>query len=1050
MKKITEWRQRFKTLPKYQRVLSYLAALYALYLIVLGGIVPMVLERQLPQKATQLLGREVTIGEIHINPFLLRVTVKQGAIANWPQQVEPKLFSFDQFQAQFQFWQSLFTLTPTVSEVVLTKPQVDLIRANNAQHQPELNITSILTALDSQPKSEADDPTKTESATPGFRADRIAIVDGAFVFSDHIATANLAYHDMSFELTHLDLQAFIGQDGKNDKALNQFNFLAKSGDDQAVSVQGQFQLLPVVAQASFALDNVDLTQFWPYAKNMIPANLNQGMLSTNGIVRFRYENGEAQYSLSQGRVALQDVAFDDGQSTNATTKLAWQNFDLSEISLSSKQHLVTLGNIDVNGLKVNGVLTKQGVDLQTLFTPKVTNTPPATAKTAPVVEEKKTVTANVDNTTASPESGAEPWVVNLKQLQLSADVAMQDKAYANDVTWRITPISLNVSNVFSDFRRPIDYSWSLALYNSAASVAKGDNAENSGEFSGKGQVDIAKSTLTTLLAFKDFDLTALQPYLGQYANLTLQKGRFSTEGELRSAWKNNDTSYTGKLAVEQFRLNDLRSREPLVSWQGLDVDKLVYSQKANKVTVHHIDFTKPYAKVIIHKDRTTNIGDIAKADPNQPAPAQKSQKASKSTKTEAKPSAPLPIALQIDRINVIDGSAYFSDLSLLPNFSSGIRSLAGVITDLSSQGNTAAKVDLNGKIDQYAPISLTGKVNPLLAKPYLDLTMKVKSAELTSVNTYSGTYAGYYIDKGQLSLSVQYLLDNGQLKGSNQVYIDQLQLGKPSNSDLATSLPVKLAIALLQDRHGVIDLGVQVSGDVNDPSFGFGSVIWTAVKNILTKAVTSPFSLLANLVGSDEELNKVNFAAGQANIEESEQERLTTLAQALTKRPQLRLNVEGAVNPSVDANALAEQKVRAQLSLMGVDSAPTLTASYVASDDDARDAVDDLYDDYREQQPQTPSVDAQREAITQELTVEGKAPKEEEVETRLYASLYNQLIKAQKITQEDLLDLAIARGQAVKAYLVNQLKIEPERVFLLSSKQMSHSATEALLTLGSD
>lgn len=367
MKKITQWRQRFKTLPKYQRVLSYLAALYALYLIVLGGIVPMVLERQLPQKATQLLGREVTIGEIHINPFLLRVTVKQGAIANWSQQVDPKLFSFEQFQAQFQFWQSLFTLTPTVSEVVLTKPQVDLIRANNAQHQPELNITSILTALDSQPKSAADDPTETESATPGFRADRIAIVDGVFEFSDHIATANLAYHDMSFELTHLDLQAFIGQDGKNDKALNQFNFLAKSGDDQTVSVQGQFQLLPVVAQASFALDNVELTQFWPYAKNMIPANLNQGMLSTNGIVRFRYENGEAQYSLSQGRVALQDVAFDDGQSTNATTKLAWQNFDLSEISLSSKQHLVTLGNIDVNGLKVNGVLTKQGVDLQTLL-----------------------------------------------------------------------------------------------------------------------------------------------------------------------------------------------------------------------------------------------------------------------------------------------------------------------------------------------------------------------------------------------------------------------------------------------------------------------------------------------------------------------------------------------------------------------------------------------------------------------------------------------------------------------------------------------------------
>ena len=1050
MTTLTKWRKRFKTLPKYQRVLSYLAAVYGLYLIILGGILPMVLERQLPEQATQWLGREVTVGDIHINPFLLRVTVKQGAIANWPQQVEPKLFRFEQFQAQFQFWQSLFTLTPTLSEVALTKPQVDLIRANNAQHQPELNITSILTALNRQPKKEVNDPTQAESATPRFRADRIAIVDGSFNFSDHIALAKFAYHDMNFELTHLDLQAFIGQDGKNDKALNQFNFVAQSGDEQAVSVQGQFQLLPVIAQASFAFENVDLTQFWPYAKNMIPANLNQGMLSTNGIVRLRYENGEAQYSLSQGRVALQDVAFDDGKPTDAVTKLAWQNFDLSEISLSSQQHLVTLSNVDINGLKLNGVLTNQGVDLQKLFTPIIATPSPAKNTVAPVAAKKKVATANLDESSTAADTNELPWVVNVKQLQLSADVTMQDKVYANNVMWHITPISLNVSHVFSDFRRPIDYSWSLAIYNSAASVAKGDNPDNSGEFSGKGQVDIAKSTLTTLLAFKDFDLTALQPYLDQYANLTLQKGRFSTEGELRSAWKNNDTRYTGNLAVEQFRLDDLRSHEPLVSWQGLNIDKLAYSQKANKVTVHHIDFTKPYAKVIIHKDRTTNIGDIAKAEPNQPAPAKKSKKASKNNPTDAKPSAPLPIALQVGRINVIDGSAYFSDLSLLPNFSSGIRSLAGSITGLSSKSNTAADVVLSGKIDRYAPISLTGKVNPLLAQPYLDLAMKVKSAELTSVNTYSGTYAGYYIDKGQLSLSVQYLLDKGQLKGSNQVYIDQLQLGKPSNSDLATSLPVKLAIALLQDRHGVIDLGVQVSGDVNDPSFGFGSVIWTAVKNILSKAVTSPFSLLANLVGSDEELNKITFSAGQVSIEASEQERLTQLANALTKRPQLRLNVEGAVNPSADADALAEQRLRARLGSMGVENALTLTASYVASDDDARDAVEELYDDYRKLQTQTPSVDTQREAITQELTIEGREPNEEEVDTRLYASLYNQLIKAQNVTQEDLLDLAIARGQAVKAYLVNQLKIEPERVFILSSKEMSHSATEALLTLGSE
>ncbi len=193
---------------------------------------------------------------------------------------------------------------------------------------------------------------------------------------------------------------------------------------------------------------------------------------------------------------------------------------------------------------------------------------------------------------------------------------------------------------------------------------------------------------------------------------------------------------------------------------------------------------------------------------------------------------------------------------------------------MSSVPGTKASVDISGNIDRYAPVKVKGEINPLLDQPYLDLDVIFQSVELTTVNPYSGTYAGHYIDRGQLSLSLNYQLENNQLKGSNHVVIDQLQLGKASESDLATDLPISLAIALLQDSDGVIDLGVEVSGDVDDPEFSLGAVIWSTISNIITKAVTAPFSFIAGLADSDDELNVIEFEFGANTLTTDEQEKL--------------------------------------------------------------------------------------------------------------------------------------------------------------------------------
>jgi len=197
---------------------------------------------------------------------------------------------------------------------------------------------------------------------------------------------------------------------------------------------------------------------------------------------------------------------------------------------------------------------------------------------------------------------------------------------------------------------------------------------------------------------------------------------------------------------------------------------------------------------MITEDKRTNIGELIRAEPlgdNSAAQSQTKQSQANEApqqtaakeKNTAKTAADKAFKLDIGSIAIKSGSAYFADNSLTPNFASGIEGLEGKISHLSSTPGTKASVDIKGKIDKYAPVTLRGEVNPLLEKPYLDLDLVFKSVELTSVNPYSGTYAGYYIDKGQLSLALNYQLEDNQLKGDNHLVIDQLKLGKPSDSD---------------------------------------------------------------------------------------------------------------------------------------------------------------------------------------------------------------------------------------------------------------------------
>jgi hypothetical protein len=271
------------------------------------------------------------------------------------------------------------------------------------------------------------------------------------------------------------------------------------------------------------------------------------------------------------------------------------------------------------------------------------------------------------------------------------------------------------------------------------------------------------------------------------------------------------------------------------------------------------------------------------------------------------------MAIAIDAINIVDGSANYADLWIQPHFAVGIQSLNGSILGLSSNPNSHAKVELKGKVDRYAPVHIWGETNPLAATTYTDIKMNFKGMELTSVTPYSGHFAGYKIEKGKLSVDIDYKIENRQLTASHKFVIDQLELGDRVESPDAIHLPLKIAVALLKDRNGVIDIDLPVTGSLDDPQFRIGPLIWKAVLNLLTKIATAPFALLGHLFGGGEQMNYIDFHPGSAVLDASEHDKLVALVKALKEKEKLELDVPVTYSADVDRPGLAAAHLNQRL-----------------------------------------------------------------------------------------------------------------------------------------
>lgn len=513
-------------------------------------------------------------------------------------------------------------------------------------------------------------------------------------------------------------------------------------------------------------------------------------------------------------------------------------------------------------------------------------------------------------------------------------------------------------------------------------------------------------------------LTQAEPYLQQFAKVQLDSGTLTVNGQIQTNAQ-QPFAFDGSAGINSLTIKDRSSTETLIGWQRLHTEQLKLNLANRLLETAPITVEELSGRVVIFEDQTTNFGQLM---------TQSSQEDNTDENDDAD-----PFGITIESIELSDGALHFTDNSLPLPFSTRIHTLSGEISTLSSSSAEPARVKLEGEVAEYGLASVEGAVLAWHPTRQTNIQLNFRNLQIPEYSPYTVNFAGRKIAGGTMDLDLRYTVEDNQLDGQNNLLLHDVELGDKMASSDAMDLPLDLAIALLQDSEGVIDLTLPVSGNVNNPQFDFSKIIKQAVGNAITSVVTAPFRFLANLIGADEEdLGQVEFAAGRSDLLPPQRQRVAKLREALNERPKLVLELAGPFNRSFDSPALKQEKAIAtlqqRLAEEGREAAdPSLTA------ESNQDIVEAMFSNHY--------PDASLEELKEDF-VEHAADAAEETtfDALSYRNhLAEQIIAAQSVSDDELEVVAYARARAMRDALTEsdeETGIATDRVRILKPKQV--------------
>ncbi|WP_416740213.1 DUF748 domain-containing protein [Pseudomonas sp. NFX71] len=943
-------------------------ALYSLLgFLILPGIALRVANQQLANYATT----PATIQRIELNPFSLEVTL-WGLIIGEPGKEQ---VGFERLYANLQI-DSLWTKALHLSDIELDKPKTEILFGKDGK----LNLLGLFNIPASEPT-----PADPDAKPFPLRIERIKLADGVVHFKDDRPSEAIEflYDKLDFELNNLST---LPEDSAD------MTLVAIGPNGGQLDWTGNFSLIPIASEGKLKITDGQMKAFWPYVRDALPLVLENGVLNLSTDYKLNLSK-ETELLLSNVAVSVAPFAINapDGR---PLAKLA--RLDITDTTVDLAKQQVVVGKIRSNKLETWAALEADGqLDWQKLFASQP-------SKEATKAKAEPVSTPAAADSPKAPAAPSKPWQVVLKDVQLrDYQVHLADRKAQPAVTLDLTPLNLDLQNFDS-------------LNGSPFTLKLDTGVGKQGKITADGEVNLAPVSARLNVQTKDIDLRVAQSYINPFIRLELRSGMLGSD--LAVNLKSTEPlalSVTGRAQIDQLHTLDTLKTRDFLKWQQVVVEGLNY-QHGDSLSIDRINLFQPYVRFMINDDRTTNVDDLLIPQPPD----------SGAKTAAAKPAASKdkPLGIHIGGVAINDGSANFADFSLTPNFATAVQQLNGQIGTIDSRQAKPATVDIKGKVDRYAPVTIKGSVNPFDPMASLDIATSFKRVELTTLTPYSGKFAGYRIRKGRLNLDLHYLITKGQLKAENKVVVEQLQLGEKVDSPDAVSLPLKLAIALLKDVDGKISIELPVTGDLNNPQFSVMPIVWQTLRNLIVKAAAAPFKMIGGLVsgGGSEDLGTVSFAPGSSDLSKEAEGSLVKLSQALKERPALRLEIEGTAAASSDGPPIAEQRLEREyqynyykmLQRRG-DKVPAQASLLQVPDSEKGPLLEGIYRTRLKTQPPAEWKDLGKEERTAKMRAD--------------------VIKFWSTSDVLLRQLGQDRASSIKDYLVDKGQLADDRVYFIDA-----------------
>ncbi len=957
-----------------KRILKTAGVCLVVYFIAVFFVVSAVVTRMAPGKLEAFLGRPVAVDKIRVNPLTLSVTVR-GLVIMDKNKTDP-FVRFDRLYVNAEVW-SLARRGLVLKKLLLENPEIHVARLSGTT----FNFSDLIGGKGEEKTGEPPAPSEPFR----FYLADLAVVNGTVIYSDAPAGKT---HTVSPINWHIP---FISNFTRHHERFSEPRF--------SCTVDGALVSLDVSTRpfhdtmetlVKLGLSNLQLSRYVDYVPpERVGFLVDRGRLDVTAEVSFE-KSGDRPVVSARGRAVMDDL--------NITDKAGTDIFTLPRLEVDLLPSVVTDKQVHIGAVKVTSPVLA------------VVRQADGALNLANLVTGGKTPAEDADGVDEPEADSGNGFVVDVDRFSL-------DGAAVRFTDFNVTgPEDGPVENTVDNLNVTVAPFTTAPEKESRFDVSAAVN--NRAPLNVKGRMVVTPLAVESDFSLSDVDLDWGQPYLPENVKLVINRGQAAASGHLSLG-----TTETGQIAatvtaaaeVRDFDAAGPEKDEPFLQWKDFTVDGVKVSLEPLDVSVDTIAFKGIRQQVMVFEDGATNIARIfVKDETPEPAPTEEK------TETSDAPTAVTPV--RIGQFLMDNTELRFTDRSLTPYYDTRLALADLKVTGLTSEDFKAAEVTANGTINGYAPVTVSGTINPLAGDLFVDLGVKVDNMEMAPFSPYTGKYVGQAIEKGKLNLDLAYNIEQKTLKADHHIVMDQFTLGKTVDSPDAMNLPVGLAVALLKDRKGVIDVNLPVSGRIDDPAFKVTRIVFKALGNLIMKAATSPFSLVSALVGGGEEMRYIAFEPGRSRPGETGTAKLDGVRKLMVERPALKLEITGYADAEADRRGLAAVALERRI------KAPFLAAlekKGEAGDSVTLDSV-------------TLSPEEYKQALVKLYKNEiGKKPVEGGVE-EMEAALVTRL--AADVTDADLGQLAKERAEAVKDYLLAGGTLTGERVFLKAPDNLFKAA----------